>query len=157
MDNYLTILNASKGRIKESQAVLYARDILLGCSSEKSEDKNHSLFCTNGLFSSNLATVSPSPSDAEPLKIYVRHINTGNRKNSQGNLGLQNVMSSDTLFSSQTEKSEAQSLDLSSCADESFQEPIHSSINVEVTVKISNIYRISSTKRSWNSEGETWG
>ncbi len=161
IDNYSSILNPTRARIKESQAILYARDILLSCSQETREDENNSVFCVESLLQSNLVNFSPSPSDAEPLKIYLRRISTDSEKAGASGSAreIQTVASIESLFSGQTIASDRESLDLSSCAEESVQESIMSSpsINVEVSVKVSNIYRIVSKSIGTNNRDDTWG
>lgn len=158
MDNCTTQFNSSRTKIKDSQAILYARDILLLCCQETMEDDNHSLFCVDALFGSNLASVYPSPSDADPLKINVRRINLSGDKiigiESIGN-GSQDIKSTDSLFGD----SDARSLDLSSCAEESVQGSVMNdpNLNVEVSVKMSNIYRICMKSHFSNTDGETCG
>jgi hypothetical protein len=158
IDNYSTMFHSSKTRIKESQAVLYARDILLSCGHETRVDDNHSLFCVEALLRSNFITVSQSPSDAEPLKISVRRINTGSDKY-ENNRVIQNMMSGDSLCSGDTEQTGRQSLDLSSCAEESIQESVMNcpSPTIEVTIKVSNIYRICTKRNNLSYGGDTLG
>mmetsp|Transcript_6769 Transcript_6769/g.8439 ORF Transcript_6769/g.8439 Transcript_6769/m.8439 type:complete len:628 (+) Transcript_6769:90-1973(+) len=159
-DNYSSILNPSRARIQESQAILYARDILLSCCHETRSDENHSLFCVESLLKSKLVHVSPSPSDAEPLKIYLQRIDSDNEKAGGSTRAIQTVGSSESLFSGQTIASDRRSLDLSSCADdESVQESVMNSprLNVEVSVKVSNIYRIVDKTHGRKYQEDTWG
>ncbi len=158
MDNCTTQYNSSRTKIKDSQAILYARDILLLCCQETMDDDNHSLFCVDALFGSNLASVYPSPSDADPLKINVRRINLSGDKiigiESISN-GGQDMKSNDSLFGD----SDVRSLDLSSCAEESVQGSVMNdpNLNVEVSVKIPNIYRIRMKSHFSNNNKETCG
>jgi len=59
--------------IKESEAVYYARDLLL--SSNRTKSGGHSYYCISTLFSNpDLVVLVPSSSEAEPLKLTLRHI-----------------------------------------------------------------------------------
>ena len=153
------ITNSFKSRrlIKESQAVLYARDILLACCHETRADDNNSLFCVRTLFGSKLAAVFPSPSRAEPLKITLRKIREGNGRYG-GSRKLPYATSTDSLSSFQSENSDGHSLALSSCAEDSIVDSIayNPNMSVEVKVQISNIYRIC-TKTQYFRRGNTWG
>jgi len=58
--------------IKESEAVFYARDLLL--SSNRTKSGGHSYYCTSTLCNNpNLVVVVPNSSEAEPLRITLRH------------------------------------------------------------------------------------
>lgn len=159
IDNYSTMLKPSRSRIKDSQAVLYARDILLSCSQETRQDDNHSLFCVNTLISSQLAMISKSPSDAEPLQINIRRINrsSSERFDDEENL-IRPTNSSESLFTTRTEFSDQRSLDLSSCG--SMQDSVINSPggeSIEVSIKVSNIYRICARDHDNPYREDTWG
>lgn len=168
IDNCTTTQNPLRSRIKESQAVHYARDILLTCCRETRDDDNHSLFCVNTIFSSKLADVRPSPSDAEPMKINLRRISadiggagtSSVSEKSHGNRDIICIASSDSIFSGQSEKTSDQLSLVSSCAGESVEDSLameEMNMNVEVTVKISNIYRICSKGHQSSNDEETLG
>lgn len=167
IDNCSTTQKPSRSRIKESQAVHYARDILLTCCRETRSDDNHSLFCVNTIFSSKLADVRPSPSDAEPMKINLRRIsgdiNSGGASSvcerSHSNRDICRKSSSDSVFSGHSEKTLDQLSLVSSCAGESVEDSAMEELNmnVEVSVKISNIYRILSKGHQSSNDEETLG
>lgn len=157
IDSYSTMLKPSRVRIKDSQAVSYARDILLSCSRETREDDNHSLFCVNTLISSHLAMISRSPSDAEPLQINIRRISSRrDRDRNEDDYSIRRTNSNESLFSTRSEMSH-RSLDLSCC--DSVQDSVVADspgANIEVSIKVSNIYRICARGRGRYDE-DTWG
>ena len=119
-------------RITESQGIFFARDILLSCDRSKSEEQ--SIYCTSRMLGNDqLAFLTPSSADDDPLKISLR--------------SLRNTSLNHEIDSAST----------SSSADSSKRDG-HDRCNnykctVEVTVRATSIYRVYNTdlldKESW--------
>ena len=120
-----------QSRIKESQAVFFARDILLSCDRVKS--KEQSIYCSSKMLANeNLAFLTPSSEDIEPLKISLKRLKKGQGKRD----GVE-------IAASAVERLKLDEYASSRDCD----------CTVEVTVRVPSIYRICNTdlldKESW--------
>ncbi len=119
----------TRSKIKESQAIFFARDILLSCDRVNCEEQ--SIYCSSKMLENeHLAFLTPSSEDIEPLKVSLKRLKLGK-------------LNRDGVDSSDSSVEILDAYEISSDCD----------CTVEVTVRVPSIYRICSTdlldRESW--------
>ena len=164
------LISAEKPFLKESQAVFYTRDIMSCCNRENSGVQSR--FCVERLCENkSLAHVVQSPSDADPIEFFLspsprnNNLIEGNEfkhnrppSGKSSGLSLMKRPSTAPVQSSrkivfQNHKKHAQ--DRNIVRSDDFHSP--STSTVEISSRVSNIYRICNVDRINGHAGETWG
>ncbi len=129
--------------IKESQAVFYARDILLYCDREEIEDE--SLYCTSKLLHNHeLTSITRGSAELEPIKITLRALSQNDE-----------ITSGDTFVADDPsiKIKQQEQYYLPNSRDPKDTEGQHG-FTVEITIRATSIYRIRSS--SSPSSDDTW-